>query len=635
MPRFLHTIYARPAARATPRSPVTPNEIASRFGTDQDNPIWQRHGAVANFIDELEAKSSAVYLIADKTDSAWTRFCLQHADEILLLAEANQSPALSDVEASLLDAKAPLSIARQTLVLLHKIDTKSPMGTARWLDVRPGVRHFHIRPELPRDMRRLSRIISGRAVGAVLAGGGAKGFAHVGVIKALEETGIEVDFVGGTSIGAIMGTCLALDLDAEKVSTAVHKAFLLHPKGNITGDYNFLPLVSLIKGRRTHGAMVQAVRDAADADIDMEDTWKTFFVIASNFSTGNEAVLSKGSLTRNVIASYAIPGALPPVFIDGQMMFDGGTFNNFPVDVMAQIGAGQIIGVDLSTDHGRVFNIERVPSTFALLRDKLRPRSKQRYRLPTMPETMLNSSFISSISKQKAMRKFADLLFQPRISRVGMLEWKRYSDIVAADYIHAKEVLGGMTEDHLNKFRRRAPVRSANEHPRSKNPAAVLFVAINLLALLVALLRLDRQRCDGTRFQPLQRDGLAGFFAIPVGIVVDALDRSIDLRNEFALAITRAKFDGAVGFGGCTVSEVRMIDVLFLKLLKRGFRFAKDLFLPVEELAAEILPLPLVHERLFFGRPVVFQLFQGRSISTCKAGTELSGPRRSLYSGVP
>jgi NTE family protein len=121
--------------------------------------------------------------------------------------------------------------------------------------------------------------------------------------------------------------------------------------------------------------------------------------------------------------------------------------------VMAQMGAGQIIGVDLSTDHGRVFDIERVPGTLALLRDKLRPRSKQRYRLPTVPETLLDSSFISSISKQKAMRKFADILFQPRISRVGMLEWKRYNDIVAAGYNHAKDILGEMTGDQLSKFR--------------------------------------------------------------------------------------------------------------------------------------------------------------------------------------
>jgi NTE family protein len=287
----------------------------------------------------------------------------------------------------------------------------------------------------------------------VLAGGGAKGFAHVGVIKALEEADIDVDFVGGTSIGAIMGMVLALGLDAGKIATAVHKAFLLHPKGNVTGDYNFVPLVSLIKGLRSHNATIAAVRDATDADIDMEDTWKTFFVVASNFTTGSEAVLLRGSLARNVIASYAIPGALPPVFIGGNMMYDGGTFNNFPVDVMAQLGAGQIIGVDLSTDHGRMFDIDRVPGTFALLRDKLRPLSKQRYRLPSMPETLLTSSFITSTSKQKAMRKFVDLLFQPRIPRVGLLDWKRYDDVVAAGYNHARKVLAGLSDEKRKLFR--------------------------------------------------------------------------------------------------------------------------------------------------------------------------------------
>jgi NTE family protein len=287
----------------------------------------------------------------------------------------------------------------------------------------------------------------------VLAGGGARGFAHVGVFKALEEAGIEIDFVGGTSIGAIMGTCVALDLPADRISTTVHKAFLQHPKGNITGDYNFLPLVSLIKGRRTHGAMALAVRDATGNDIDMEDSWKTFFVIASNFSAGTEAILTNGNLVRNVIASYAIPGALPPVFIGGQMMFDGGTFNNFPVDVMARMGAGKIIGVDLSINHGRTFDLEAVPSTFALVRDKFRARSKQRYPLPTVPETLLHSSFISSISKQRTLRKFADLLFQPHMQPVGMLDWKRYNDIVAVGYAHAKDLLSGMSKEKLETFR--------------------------------------------------------------------------------------------------------------------------------------------------------------------------------------
>lgn len=451
--QFAERLRAAQTPGSMPVAVITPEDIAGRFGTEPDNPVWRPYGAAADFLDGIEAQSSAVYLAADDHDTAWTRFCLQHADEILLLADADGNSSLSDIEQRCLADRTPVSIARQTLVLLHKAGSRTPKGTARWLDARHVARHFHIRPELPRDMRRIARIISGHAIGLVLAGGGAKGFAHVGVIKALEEADIDVDFVGGTSIGAIMGMVLALGLDAGKIATAVHKAFLLHPKGNITGDYNFVPLVSLIKGLRSRSATIAAVRDATGADIDMEDTWKTFFVVASNFSTGSEAVLSRGGLARNVIASYAIPGALPPVFIGGSMMYDGGTFNNFPVDVMAQLGAGQIIGVDLSTDHGRMFDFDRVPGTLALLRDKLRPLAKQRYRLPSVPETLLTSSFITSTSKQKAMRKFVDLLFQPRIPRVGLLDWKRYDDIVAAGYNHARKILAGLSDEKRKLFR--------------------------------------------------------------------------------------------------------------------------------------------------------------------------------------
>ena len=199
--------------------------------------------------------------------------------------------------------------------------------------------------------------------------------------------------------------------------------------------------------------MGQAIENAAGGDIDSEDTWKTFFVIASDFSINSEVVLDKGNLARNVIASYAVPGALPPVFIGGHLMFDGGMFNNFSVDVMARLGARQIIGVDLLIEDGRVFEIEQIPGTIAHLRDKLRSWDTQRYRLPTVPETMLNSSFISSVSKQKAMRKFVDLLFQPRIEQVGLLQWKRYDEVVAVGYNHAKQVLAAESEDKLRAFR--------------------------------------------------------------------------------------------------------------------------------------------------------------------------------------
>jgi NTE family protein len=451
---FARSLREAQAAEARPVTVITADEIAARFGTDPAHSVRRHDDALANYIDEIEARSRAVYLAADGHDTAWTRFCLRHADEVLLLAGADGDPGLSAVERACLSPAAPISIARQTLVLLHKADTRIPTGTARWLDARPAARHFHIRPQLPGDMRRIARIISGRGIGLVLSGGGARGFAHVGVIKALEEAGIPIDMIGGSSIGAVMGLVLALGRRADEVAAAVRKAFLEHPMGNVTGDYNFIPLVSLIKGARTRSAMTQAVRDATGMDaVDSEDCWTTFFTMASDFSTGREATLLRGDLTRNVGASYAIPGALPPVFVGGHMMYDGSTFNNFPVDVMAQLGAGRIIGVDLSVNREQVFDIDCVPGTLALLRDKLRPRAKRRYPLPSVPETMLRSSFITSLSKQKAMGKFTDLLFQPRVPDGRLLDWSRFEEMVAAGYSHASQVLAGLTDEQREMFR--------------------------------------------------------------------------------------------------------------------------------------------------------------------------------------
>jgi NTE family protein len=451
---FARSLRDAQGAEARPVTVVTADDVAERFGPAPVRPAGQRHDALAGYIDEIEARSRAVYLAADGHDTAWTRFCLRHADEILLLADADRDPGFSVVERGCLTPEAPISIARQTLILLHRADTRTPTGTARWLDARPAARHFHIRPRLSRDMARIARIISGRSIGLVLSGGGARGFAHVGVIRALEENGIPVDMIGGSSIGAVMGLVLALGRSAVEVEAAVRKAFLEHPKGNVTGDYNFIPLVSLIKGARTRSAMMQAVRDATGLDaIDIEDSWITFFTMASDFSLGREAVLSRGDLIRNVNASYAIPGALPPVFVGGHMMYDGSTFNNFPVDVMAQFGAGRIIGVDLWVDREQMFDIDCVPGTLALLRDRLRPRNKRRYRLPSVPETMLRSSFITSIAKQKVMGKFTDLLFQPRVPDGRLLDWNRFEEMVAAGYSHAREVLARLTDERRELFR--------------------------------------------------------------------------------------------------------------------------------------------------------------------------------------
>src|SRR5438105_1077645 len=146
-----------------------------------------------------------------------------------------------------------------------------------------------------------------------------------------------------------------------------------------------------------------------------------------------------------------------------------------------------------------------------------------------------------------------------------------------------------------------------------------LLVTIDLFALFVALLRLDREGCDRASFKPLQRDRLAGLLAVAVRVVLDALQGCVDLGDQLALAVAGAQFDGTVGLRRGAVGEIGMIDVLFLQRLQRDSRFPQDLVLPGQKLGAKIVALAVVHERLFFGGSIILQLFQGQPIFICKA----------------
>src|SRR5580693_3167231 len=130
------------------------------------------------------------------------------------------------------------------------------------------------------------------------------------------------------------------------------------------------------------------------------------------------------------------------------------------------------------------------------------------------------------------------------------------------------------------------------------------IVAVNAFAPLVAFLGFDRQRRDRTRLKPLQCDRLAGFLAITIGAVFYALQRSIDLGNQLALAVTGPQFNCPIGLRRRPVGKIGMILALVLKMLQRLLGFLEDILAPVEQLQAEILPLPLVHERLFVGRSI-------------------------------
>ena len=409
--------------------------------------------SIGTWLDEIEATHDYVLLLAEDRPSAWTRHCSRRCDEVLLLADADQPPVLHDTESSCLMQRQGRSEASETLLLLHPADRRCPQGTRQWLDRRPVSGHLHIRPALDRDMARLARFQSCTAVGLVLAGGGARGCAHLGVYRALRDSGIEIDFVGGTSIGAVMAALVATDQPLAEVMTVARRAFSVNP----TGDFNLLPLMSLIKGRRLQRVVTQAIQELVGFAADSEDLWKNFYCVASNFSQASEVVITRGSLLKAILASIAIPGALPPVLHEGDLLCDGGTFNNYPVDVMRGTrGVGKVIGVDLSANKPRRIELEDMPGSWALLRDRLRPRRQRRYRLPSLMSYLMNVTVLYSASRQRQAQRLTDLHFNPPLLRVGMLQWHRFDNIVAQGHAHGVAVLGALADGELASYR--APV---------------------------------------------------------------------------------------------------------------------------------------------------------------------------------
>ena len=420
----------------------------------RENGIAQREGAdatanrrIAMLLDDIEARHDFVLLVADPTPTPWTRRVSRHCDELLLLADAQAEPAIHPIEAHCLLRRAPLAEAAEILVLLHPAGTQCPRDTQRWLDRRPVADHLHIRPALERDMARLARIQSRTAVGLVLAGGGARGFAHLGVYRALQEEGVEIDCVGGTSIGSVMAAYVASDQPLDAVMANARAAFRTNP----TGDFNLLPLMSLIKGRRLRHILDEAVGRLVGFPAQIEDLWKNYYCVATNYSRASEQVVRRGSLVKSLLASISIPGALPPVVHEGDLLCDGGTFNNFPVDVMRGMrGVGTVIGVDLNFRKPRRIDLDDVPTSWALLRDRLRPKSRRRYRLPSLASYLMNVTILYSMSRQRQSQQLTDLYFNPPMDRVGMLQWNRFEQIVQQGYAHGTEVL-----DRLDAVQRR------------------------------------------------------------------------------------------------------------------------------------------------------------------------------------
>jgi NTE family protein len=366
--------------------------------------VWdaRANAHTATWFNNIETLNDYVVYVADSSASGWTRQCCRQADVIVLLAGAGGvqdpwPPGLLEVAAT--------RGTRLELVLIHQ-DRIAGGAAARWLEHLTVAQHHHLVDRS--DVGRIARLLTKRGVGLVLSGGGARGFAHLGVIRALREARVPIDFVGGSSIGAIIAGGVAMDWSDELMRTCYHRCFVA---SNPVNDYAF-PFVALTRGRKVSRLLEREYGEAA-----IEDLKLPYFCISANLSSGKAVEHRRGRLAHALRASVAIPGVMPPVFRDDGVLVDGAVINNLPVDVMCRQSPGCVIGCDVGADRG--FGKQRV-NIFQIL---------------------MRAGMVNSNSTAAAQRQLADVLLKPPLKDIDLLDWRAFDGAIELGYRYARAAI--------------------------------------------------------------------------------------------------------------------------------------------------------------------------------------------------
>ncbi|MDQ3468494.1 MAG: patatin-like phospholipase family protein, partial [Actinomycetota bacterium] len=396
-------------------------DIAQVSGEDAGAP------RLAEFLHEVDVVNDHVLLEVDPQMTAWTRRALRQADRAVLVVSS--SPGRDECRRvdELIGALDGIDHVR-TLAVVHPAEDERPRGTAALIERFAADEVVHVRVGSAADVARLARMISGHGVGLVLGGGGARGFAHLGVYRALREFGVPVDQVGGSSIGAPIGAAIALDLPLDEIEGVVEAQFrrLL--------DYT-LPLVSVLKGRRISRSI-----DDALGTTGIEDMWLGFYCVSTNLTTSRLQVHRRGRVADAVRASVAIPGVLPPVPAGDHLLVDGGVLDNLPIGQMHDDSRiGTVIAVDVAPPNGPRSKRDYGTSVsgWRALGERLRGRPPS---YPRLGAVLLRSMLTGAVrSQHEALRDIdVDLLVDLRLPGVGLLDFERVRPVAQAGYDGAR-----------------------------------------------------------------------------------------------------------------------------------------------------------------------------------------------------
>ena len=377
---------------------------------------------------DLEDQHEFVLYRCHAGDSPWSLFAVRQSDIVLMVADADTDPDDVVWEPQILSIQGTM-VGRRALFLLQR-DRHAIRNTARWLEGRHLNFHLHIQSGLASDVQRAVRVISGKATGLVLGGGAARGLAALGVYQALVEAGIEIDWVGGTSIGSIMAATVAAGWSPD---VAIRNARQSFKGGKPFSDFT-IPVMSLLRGKRMKRLL------KVHLDYLIEDLPLPYYCVSTNLGRGTKNIHESGSLVSAIRASAAMPGVFPPVVIDQELAVDGAVLDNLPVDIMQQKPVGRIIAVDFTSPVPAKVDYSESPSPWAVLRGRWLPFSRQ-YRVPGLTTIMLKSTESGTLEEVRRLGAMADLLVDPHVRQFGMTDVQSFDQIVQAGYQRACELL--------------------------------------------------------------------------------------------------------------------------------------------------------------------------------------------------
>ena len=351
----------------------------------------------STLLARAEAANDAVILVATGADADWDAFCRRQADRTILIAGA--------------DTPVAGTAAGCDLVLLAPM----PSGkTADWLEkTMPAAHHLVYEAAYDLGAARVARRIAGRSLGVVLSGGGARGFAHIGALAAMAEAGLQIDRLGGCSMGAFIAAMAALGLEPDQIRDSCHEELVRKTPFN---DWT-VPRVALIRSRKA-GRMLERIF----GELQVEELPRPLFTVSADLLSSRTVVHRRGPLIEAVGASMSIPGLVPPLARAGKLLVDGGVLNNLPVDLMHDSQEGPVIAVDVV----RRLELEDVSET---------PR------LPSIMETMTRATVLGSVERAERNRSLAALVISPDVQDVGLRQFGALDRAVAAGRAAAEVAL--------------------------------------------------------------------------------------------------------------------------------------------------------------------------------------------------